>query len=35
MKINKMKIIFKNNVNTQLFIQNEFLSLKETKTMKR
>lgn len=30
-----MKIIFKNNVNTQLFIHNEFLSLKETKTMKR
>lgn len=30
-----MKIIFKNNVNKQLFIQNEFLSLKETKTMKR
>lgn len=30
-----MKIIFKNNVNTQLFIQNGFLSLKETKTMKK
>ncbi len=30
-----MKIIFKNNVNTQFFIQNWFLSLKETKMMKK